>query len=88
MGSRAFRDNLGNVRGLIVNTRAFIKERVGVFKGFTDERINELLDGSAVRSFEENEAIAHQGAEVTHFGVVLSGTVAASSVTDGTRQED
>ena len=64
----------------------FIKERVGLFKDFTAERIKQLVDGSLVRSFETNEAIAHQGAEATHFGVVLSGTVAASAVTNGTRQ--
>ena len=64
----------------------FLKDRVGVFKHFTPERIKELVDGSVVRSFEPNEAIAHQGAEATHFGVVLSGTVAASAVTDGRRQ--
>ena len=40
---------------------------------------NRLVDGSLVRSFETNEAIAYQGAEATHFGVVLSGTVAAFS---------
>src|ERR1044071_9956733 len=71
---------------MIVNTGAFIKERVGLFKNFTDKRIQELVDGSVIRSFEANEAIAHQGAEATHFGVVLSGTVAASAVMDGTRQ--
>jgi acetate kinase len=71
---------------LIVDTRAFVKERVGLFKDFSAERIKELVDGSLVRSFEANEAIAHQGAEATHFGVVLSGTVAASAVTDGSRK--
>ena len=65
---------------------AFLKERVGVFKDFSGERIKELVDGSIVRSFEANEAIAHQGAEATHFGVVLNGTVGASAVTDGARQ--
>jgi len=65
----------------------FLKERVGVFKHFTPKRIKELVDGSVVRSFEPNEAIAHQGAEATHFGVVLSGTVAASAMTDDSRQK-
>jgi acetate kinase len=69
-----------------VDTRAFIKEHVGLFKDFSADRTRELVDGSIVRSFEAKEAIAHQGAEATHFGVVLSGTVAASAVTDGTRQ--
>ena len=69
-----------------MDAAGFIKERVGLFKDFTAERIKQLVDGSLVRSFETNEAIAHQGAEATHFGVVLSGTVAASAVTNGTRQ--
>src|SRR5882762_563565 len=73
-------------RVIDLDTADFLKERVGVFKDFTADRIKELVDGSIVRSFETNEAIAHQGAEATHFGVVLSGTVAASAVTDGTRQ--
>src|SRR6201984_36368 len=64
----------------------FIKEHVSLFKDFTIDRIKELVDGSVVRSFEAKEAIAHQGSEATHFGVVLSGTVAASALTDGTRQ--
>jgi acetate kinase len=71
---------------LIVEAAGFIKERVGLFKDFTTERIKELVDGSVVRSFESNEAIAHQGAEAIHFGVVLRGTVAASAVIDGVRQ--
>ena len=69
-----------------MDTQAFLKQRVRVFKNFTDERIKELINGSIMRSFEANEAIAYQGAEATHFGVVLSGTVAASAVTDGARQ--
>jgi acetate kinase len=71
---------------LIVDATGFIKERVGLFKDFAPNRIKELVNGSLVRSFEANEAIAHQGAEATHFGVVLSGTVAASAVTNGARQ--
>jgi acetate kinase len=71
---------------LIVDAAGFIEERVGLFKDFPAERIKELVDGSLVRSFEANEAISHQGAEATHFGVVLSGTIAASAVTNGTRQ--
>src|SRR5580765_7978667 len=69
-----------------MDATGFIKERVDLFKDFTAERIKQLVDGSLVRSFEANEAIAYQGAEATHFGIVLSGTVTASAVTDGTRQ--
>jgi acetate kinase len=69
-----------------MDTSDFLKRRVAVFKEFSAERIEQLVDGSVVRSFEPNEAIAYQGAEATHLGVVLSGTVAASAVSDGTRQ--
>ena len=65
------------------NARDFLKQRVGVFKEFSDERLQQLVDGSRVCSFEANEAIAHQGAEATHFGVVLSGTIAASVLGNG-----
>ena len=69
-----------------MGTASFIKERVNLFKDFSAGRIKELIDGSIVRSFEASEAVAHQGAEATHFGVVLSGTVTASAVIDGRRQ--
>jgi len=49
-----------------------------MFKDFSDERLQQLVDGSRVASFEAREAIMHRGEEAAHFGVVLSGTVAAS----------
>ena len=49
----------------------FLKAKVPLFAGFTDERLGDLVDGSRVASFEANEAIVHHGAEATHFGVVL-----------------
>ena len=57
---------------------SFIKERVDLFKEFSPARIKQLVDGSFLRSFEAKEAVMHRGAEATHFGVVMSGTVAAS----------
>jgi acetate kinase len=62
---------------LIVDTLGFIKDRVGLFKNFSSDRLKQLVDGSRVRSFEAKEAIMHRGGEATHFGVVLSGEVAA-----------
>jgi acetate kinase len=70
----------------MLNPAGFLKERVGVFKDFSPDRLKQLVEGSQIRSFEANEAIAHQGAEATYFGVVLSGTVAASALNNGTRQ--
>ncbi|MFL6514048.1 MAG: acetate/propionate family kinase [Chthoniobacterales bacterium] len=69
-----------------MDATGFIKERVGVFKDFSNEQLKQLVDASVVRSFETNEAVSYQGAEASHFGVVLSGTMAASVGSDGTRQ--
>jgi signal-transduction protein with cAMP-binding, CBS, and nucleotidyltransferase domain len=66
-----------------MNARDFLQHRVRLFQKLSAERLEQLVDGSRVVSFEANEAIAHQGAEATHFGVVLSGTVAASVAGDG-----
>src|SRR5260370_471579 len=73
-------------RDIDLDTADFLKERVGVFKDFTADRIKEFVDGSVVRVVENNEAIGDEGAEATHFGVVLSGTIAASAEMNGTRQ--
>lgn len=69
-----------------MNTSAissFLKEKVGPFRDFSTERLQPLVEGSRVGSFEANEAIVHHGAEATHFGVVLGGTVTASILGDG-----
>ena len=62
---------------------AFFKSSVPLFAQFADELLAKLVDGSRVVSFEANEAIAHCGAEATHFYVVLGGTVTASALGDG-----
>jgi len=50
-----------------------------MFKDFSDERLQQLVDGSRIGSFEAKEAIMHRGEEAAHFGVVLSGTVIAGT---------
>ena len=66
---------------------SFLKDKVSLFRDISTERLQPLVEGSRVGSFEASEAIMHQGAEATHFGVVLSGTVHASVLGDGgTRQ--
>jgi acetate kinase len=70
-----------------MNISEFLKLKVNLFKEFSDATLQELVNGSQVASFEANEALAHCGDEVTHFHVILSGTVAASALGDGgTRQ--
>ena len=62
-----------------MDTLGFIKERVGLFKNFSSDRIKQLVDGSRVRTFEAREAIMHRGAEATHFGVLLTGEIVAGA---------
>jgi acetate kinase len=59
-----------------LSTNGFLKTQAEIFKDFSDERLQQLVDGSRVTSFEAREAIMHRGEEATHFGVVLSGAVA------------
>ncbi len=59
-----------------LDVAGFIKERVGLFKELTSERLQQLARGSRVVSFEAGEAIMHRGEEATHFGVILGGAVA------------
>ena len=69
-----------------MNTFDFLNQKVGLFDGFPAARLQQLVAGSRVASFEAKEVIAHSGAEATHFGIVLSGIVKAS-VTDGGSQQ-
>ena len=66
-----------------MNTTDFLKQRVGVFKDFSYARLQQLVEKSRIASFEAHEAIAHGGDQANHFGVVLKGTVAASTVGNG-----
>jgi acetate kinase len=67
---------------------SFLKSRVSLFAGFSEERLAKLVAGSRVVSFEPNEAVIEYGAEVGHLGVVLDGVIAASVMADGgARQE-
>jgi acetate kinase len=66
----------------------FLRKNVPLFAGFTDDRLAELVAGSRVASFEANEALAHHGADATHFYVILSGTVSASVLGDGGARQD
>ena len=70
-----------------MNIADFLQQQVGVFKGFSTEHLGHLVEGSRVASFEAQEAIAHHGAEATHFGVVLSGAVSVSVLGDGGMQQ-
>ena len=66
-----------------IDTVNFLKGQVGFFEGFSRERLQQLVNGSRLASFEGNEAIAYQGEEATRFGVVLGGTVGVSVIHSG-----
>jgi acetate kinase len=61
----------------------FLKQRVSLCQHFTGERLAQLVQASSEASFEAHEAIAHQGDEATHFGVILSGAIQASALGEG-----
>ena len=60
-----------------VSTREFLRTRTELFKDLSEERLQQLVDGSRVATFESNEVIMHRGEEAAHFGLILSGTVTA-----------
>jgi acetate kinase len=73
-----------------MNTSAivsFLKNNVSLFRDISTERLQPLVEGSRVGSFEASETVMHQGDETTHFGVVLGGTIHVSVLGDSaTRQ--
>ncbi len=54
----------------------FLKTKAEIFQDFSNERLQQVIDGSVVCSFEPGEVIMHRGEEATHFGVVLKGAAA------------
>jgi acetate kinase len=57
----------------------FLKQRVALFRDFPVNRLQQLVEGSRVRTFEPGELIARQGDEAAHLGVVMSGSLSASA---------
>ena len=66
-----------------METREFLKQRVELFRDFSNEHLQQLIEGSQAVSFESHQAIAHHGEEATHFGVVLNGTISATLAGNG-----
>ena len=58
--------------------KAFLAERVDLFRNFPEAHMGELLANSRVHPFESNEPILQFG-DISHsFGVVLAGQIALS----------
>lgn len=62
----------------MINPSEFLKKQVGMFADFSDERLEQLVAGSRIESFETKQAVMYRGEPASHLAVVLSGTVAAS----------
>lgn len=56
---------------------------MSVFEEFSNGSLEQLRSGSCEISFEAGEHIARQGDEAAHFGVILSGSVAAAVTVEG-----
>ncbi len=61
----------------------FLREKVELFKDFPEDKLKELIDGSRLTTFENNEAVIKFGEEGRFLGVLLSGQ-AEAAVTDNT----
>jgi len=59
----------------------FLENQVALFRGFPEDRLKQLVEGSRVLTFEPNEAIIEFGDEGRFLGVLLDGE-AQASVTD------
>ena len=59
----------------------FLEKQVALFRGFPEDRLKQLVEGSRVLTFEPNEAIIEFGDEGRFLGVLLDGE-AQASVTD------
>jgi acetate kinase len=66
---------------------SFLKNNVSLFRDLSSERLQPLVEGSRVGSYEANEIVMHQGDEASHLGVVLSGTIHVSALGDGAARQ-
>ena len=63
----------------------FLRERVSLCRGFSDERLAELADGGEVVSVKPAEAVVRCGDDATFLGILLEGELVALAPEDGLR---
>ena len=64
----------------------FLKDNVAIFRGFSGERLAQVVEGSRIVSYEPNEAIVEFGEDATFLGVIVEGQVEVSLVAEGERK--
>ncbi|MBP7936992.1 MAG: acetate/propionate family kinase [Phycisphaerae bacterium] len=65
----------------------FLRQRVGLCKHFSDDRLDRLVSESRVASYEPNEAVVEFGEDAAFLGVLLEGDLAVSVLGDGGRRQ-
>ena len=65
----------------------FLKRRVGLYKHFSDDRLDRLVSESRVASYEPNEAVVEFGEDAAFLGVLLDGDLAVSVLGDGGQRQ-
>lgn len=65
---------------------SFLKEKVPLFKDFSDDKLQELVDESHLITFEQNEAVIEFGEEGRDLVVLIEGE-AEAAVTDDTGEK-
>ena len=66
---------------------ACLKYSVPLFREFSNERLQELVGNSQIKSFEAGEVLMQRGDTASYFGVVLAGTLIATVPGDGRDQQ-
>jgi acetate kinase len=61
----------------------FLKKKVDLFKLLSDKRLEDILQGSRVQSYDANEAIIRFGEDASFLGVLLEGTLSVSVIAEG-----
>src|SRR6478752_610727 len=71
-----------------MNTAQSLREQVDLFKGFSDDHLRQIVEGSREVSFQPNQIVVRMGEEAVFFGVLLEGEIAVwFNEPDGSRTE-
>jgi CRP-like cAMP-binding protein len=60
----------------------FLKTHVGLFQHFPDNRLDDIIQGSKLLSYELNEAVASFGEDASFLGVLIEGELSVWAVAD------
>ena len=65
----------------------FLKSNVGLFADFPEDRLEQLVSGSRVVSYEPNEAVIEFGEDALFLGVLLDGEITVSVISNSGKQQ-